>query len=427
MTGDSPTPKPARFRLGFGTAHMLVATFLSAGGAFLYLVIAGRALGPTDFAPITVLWTMQYLVITTVYVPMEQLTVRRLSQQAPEATPWMLYLWVTVACTMGALAFGLATLDRFFAGNAAYLLVLAPLVVGYAGFAIGRGYLAGRRRFKEYAYAISAESLSRLCLAGALVAAGVGALGLSATMAAAPFVIWLWRPLRGWRHAEAGQERERGATVAFGAFVAATAASQTILGAGPLVVGGLGGSAAEVSVLGQTFLLLRAPLAVALNLVSRVMPPLTRLVETVQWVRLRRLSAWMGNGGLATSAAGFGAGYLAGPALVALLMGPEYRPGALLAGLATAGTVLATVAVFAQQILVAMAATGRLAVAWLGGLTAAAAVVVAAGGLSPSLRVGWAFLAGEVLAFTLLVGMVAAVQGRRPPEPYQSPEPAPFL
>jgi O-antigen/teichoic acid export membrane protein len=389
---------------------MLVATFVSAGSAFLYLVIVGRALGPTDFAPITVLWTVQYLVTTTVYAPIEQLTVRRLSRETPEATPWALYLWVTVACTVGAVAFGIVTLDRFFAGNGAFLLVLGPLVVGYAGFAIGRGYLAGQRRFKEYAYAISAESVLRLCLAGALVAAGMGALGLSATMAVAPFVVWLWRPLRGWRHSEAGREPEKGATAALGAFVSATAASQTILAAGPLVVGALGGSAAAVSVLGQTFLLLRAPLAVAFNLTSRVLPPLTRFVETAQWARIRRLGMGMGIGGLAAAAAGFGAGYTVGPGLVAWLMGPEYRPTALLAALAAAGTVLATVAVFAQQILVAMRSTGRLAVAWMCGL-AAAALVVVLGGVNPSLRVGWAFLVGESAAFVLLIGLVATAGG----------------
>ena len=173
MTGPSPTPKPARLRLGAGTPHMLVATFVSAGAAFLYLVIVGRTLGPTDFAPITVLWTVQYLISTVVYGPIEQLTVRRLSRENPEATPWALYLWVTAACTLGALAFGLFTLNRFFVGDTAYLYVLVLLVIGYAGFAMGRGYLAGQRRFEAYAYAISAESLSRLCVAGALVAAGV--------------------------------------------------------------------------------------------------------------------------------------------------------------------------------------------------------------------------------------------------------------
>jgi O-antigen/teichoic acid export membrane protein len=428
MTGDSPTSKTPRLRLGSGTAHMLVATFVSAGAAFLYLVIVGRALGPNDFAPITVLWTVQYLATTVVYLPIEQLTVRRLSQQTPEATPWTLYLWVTTACTIGALAFGIFTLHRFFAGDAAFLPILALLAIGYAGFGVGRGYLAGQRRFKEYAYAVSAESLLRLCLAGALLAAGAGALGLSWAMAAAPFVIWLWRPLRGRRHSEAARRPERGATASLGAFISANAASQTMLAAGPLVVGALGGGAAQVSVIGQTFLLLRAPLAVAGNMISRVMPPLTRFVETAQLSRIRRLGLEMGIGGFAVSAGGFAAGYLAGPGLVSWLMGPEYRPGALLAALAAAGTALATVAIFAQQILVAMGSTGRLAVAWLCGLGAAAAVVVAAGGSSPFLRVGWAFMIGESLAFTLLIGMVvAAVQGRPPPEPYQSPEPAPFL
>ncbi len=417
MTGDSPLPKTGRSRLGSGTAPVLVATLVSAAGAFLYLVIVGRALGPTAFAPITVLWTVQYLVVTTVYAPIELLTVRRLSRDTPEATPWALYLWVTVACTAGSLAFGIFTLDRFFAGDAVLLVVMVLLVIGYAGFAVGRGYLAGRRRFKAFAYAISAESLLRLCLAAGLVAAGAGVRALSATMAAAPLVVWLWHPLRGRRHAEAAHRPEQGAGADLGAFVSATAASQTLLAAGPLVVGALGGGAAEVSVLGQTLLLLRAPLAVAFNLTSRVMPPLTRFVETAQWERIRHLGIRLGIGGLAASSAGFGAGYLAGPALVAWLIGPEYRPGTLLAALAAAGTVLATIAVFAQQVLIAMGLTSRLAIAWLAGLAGAVAVVVAAGGTSPSLRVGWAFLTGEVLAFALLIGMVALAARRAPAIP----------
>lgn len=411
MIADSPAPRQARLRLGSGTAHMLVATFVSAGAAFLYLVVVGRALGPTDFAPITILWTVQYLVTTTVYAPIEQLTIRRLSREKPEGTPWLLYLWVTVGCTAGALTFGIFTLERFFAGNPAFLLILGPLVIGYSGFAIGRGYLAGQRRFKDYAYAVAAEALLRLCLAGALAAAGVGVLGLSATMAVAPLVIWLWRPLRGRRQAEAHRRPEQGATAALGAFVAATAASQTMLAAGPLVVGALGGSPAEVSVLGQTFLLLRAPLALTFNMASRVMPPLARLAEAAQWTRIRLLGMGMGMAGVAVSAAAFGAGYLAGPGLVAWLMGQEYRPSAMLAALAATGTVLATVAVFAQQVLVAMRQTGRLALAWMCGL-AAAALVVGLAGMGPALRVGWAFLIGESLAFVLLIAMVGTARSK---------------
>jgi O-antigen/teichoic acid export membrane protein len=412
-TGELPFRTSPRVSLGSGTVHMLVATLVSAAGAYLFLLMVGRALGPTDFAPITALWTMQYLVTTTVFGPMAQLTVRRLSREKPEATPWALYLWVTTACVLGVLLFSRLTLDRFFGGNAVYLFMLAPLIIGYAGFAIGRGYLAGHLRFKEYAFAIAAESLVRLCLAGALVLAGVGTLGLSATMAAAPLVIWLWHPFRGRQQPEASRAREQGATTALGALVSASAASHTILAAGPLVIGVLGASAAEVSVLGQTLLLLRAPLALASNMISRVMPPLMRLVETSQWGRIGSLNLWMGVGGSVTSAAGFGVGYLTGPRLVELLMGPEYRPGALLAGLAAAATVLAGVALFVQQILIATGSTSRVAVAWFCGLVVAVAAVVVAREASPSLRVGWGFLLGEALAFVLLIAAVGAVAGSR--------------
>ncbi len=52
MTGDSPTPETARLRLGSGTAHMVVATFVSAGAAFLYLVIVGTGRwGPPTSPP----------------------------------------------------------------------------------------------------------------------------------------------------------------------------------------------------------------------------------------------------------------------------------------------------------------------------------------------------------------------------------------
>jgi len=193
--------------------------------------------------------------------------------------------------------------------------------------------------------------------------------------------------------------------------VAATAAAQTIVAAGPLVVAALGAGAAEVSVFFQTFLLLRAPLTVAYNLVSRILPPFTRLVEQGEAATIRRLVVGIGATGAALAAAGFGAGYAAGPALVQLLLGAEYRPGALLAALAASGAVLATMALFAQQMLIAMRATGRLAAAWLAGL-AAAALSVAIGQAAPSLRVGWAFLIGEVLAFTLLVS--AGLARRRP-------------
>jgi len=395
--------RPAlRARLGSGTSYMLVATVLAAAAAYLFQLVVGRVLGPTDFAPLTALWTVQFLVFTTVFLPMEQLTVRRLNLDVPGGAPWRLYLGVVAAATVAATAFAALTLNRLFTGRLAYLPMVAALVLGYGGFALGRGYLAGRRRFKEYALCTLAESVLRLALAGILLALSVGAVGLGWTLVAGSLVVWGWRPLRGERRREAGAPPEAGAAAALAAFVAANAAAQTIVAAGPLVVAGLGASAAEVSVFFQTFLLLRAPLTVGYNLVSRVLPPFTRFVERGEAATIRRLVLGIGAGGVALAAAGFGAGYAVGPALVEVLLGAEYRPGALLAALAASGAALATLSLFAQQMLIARRATTRLAAAWLAGL-GAAALAIGIGRGEPSLRVGWAFLIGEVVAFVLLV------------------------
>jgi hypothetical protein len=77
---------------------------------------------------------------------------------------------------------------------------------------------------------------------------------------------------------------------------------------------------------------------------------------------------------------------------------------------------IATVALFSQQILIAMRSTGKLAVSWMVGLAAAAITVGLAGG-RPSVRVGAGFLVGEVVAFGLIIGTIALAS-----RPSASPE-----
>ncbi len=396
-----------------GTSYMVVGTLVAAIAAYLFQLIAGRVLGPTALAPITVLWTIQFLVFTTVFMPMEQLTIRRLSLEREHAAPWALFGWVIAASIAGSMLFTWVTLDRLFEGQALYLAIVAALVAGYGGFALGRGFLAGRRRFREYGLSTFAESVLRLLLAIGLLAAGVGALGLGWTLVAGSLVVFAFRPFRGERSREAGADRERRTGVTLATFIVANASSQTILAAGPLVVGALGAAAAEVSVFFQTFLLFRAPLTLAYNVISRVLPPFTRLVAGGDLSSIHRWAIRVAAAAAALAAAGWATGYALGPALVELLLGAEFRPTATLAALAAAGVGLATSALFVQQMLIAMRATARLAAAWLLGL-GVAAVVVALGGDSASLRVGWAFFAGEAIAFAALVGAVLSVRSASP-------------
>jgi len=389
---------------------MVVGTLVAAVGAYLFQLVAGRTLGPTDFAPITVLWTIQFLVFTTVFIPMEQLTIRRLNLDTTHSAPRLLFGSVIALSVLGSVAFTAATLDRLFEGEPLYLVIVAVLILGYGGFALGRGFLAGRRRFREYGWSTFAESTLRLVLAVALLAAGAGALGLGWTLVAGSLVVFLWRPFRGERAREAGADRERGTALALATFVTANGASQTIVAAGPLVVGALGAPAAEVSVFFETFLLFRAPLTVAYNLVSRILPPFTRFIEEGAFDRVRRWALRLCGAAAVGAAAGYVLGRWLGPAVVELMLGEEFRPSAALAALAISGIILATVALFLQQILIAMRATGRLAAAWLLGLVAAALAIALSDG-EVSIRVGRAFLLGEVVAFSGLTAAVLA--GRR--------------
>lgn len=387
---------------------MVVGTLIAAVAAYLFQLIAGRTLGPTAFAPIAVLWTIQFLVFTTVFMPMEQLTIRRLNLEIPRAAPWGLFLTLIAASATGAVLFGALTLDRLFEGDPWYLVTLAVLITGYGGFALGRGFLAGRQRYREYGISTFAESMLRLVLAVVLLTAGVGALGLGWTLIAGSLVIWLWSPFRGEREREAGTARETGSAGTLATFITANAAAQTIVAAGPLVVGAVGAPPAEVSVFFETFLLFRAPLTVSYSLIARVLPPLTAMVERGELHTIRRWAVRIAMLGAVAAVAAYGVGLLVGADLVELMLGEEFRPTDQLAAMAASGVALATVALFEQQLLIAMKATRRMAAAWLLALLVTA-LVIWPDGAEPSIRVGRAFLAGEI---TALIALTAAILKR---------------
>lgn len=389
-----------------GTGSMVLGTLLAAVGAYLFQLVAGRALGPESFAPITVLWTIQFIVFTTVFMPLEQLTIRRLNREAATATPWRLFVGAIAASTLVSTLIAVLLVDRFFDGNWTFVMVTIVLIASYGAFALGRGVLAGHRRYHEYGMSTFAESWLRLAVAGALLALGAGTIGLAWSLVVGALVVFLWRPFADIRTDEAGIAPEIGVGVALAGYIAANAAAQSILAAGPLVVAALGAPAADVSVFFETFLLFRAPLTIAYSLVARVLGPFTKLVESGRARDVRTWAFRIGIGGAALAGAGYLAGRAVGPAIVALMLGEEFRPSATLAALAAAGMVLATVSLFLQQLLIARSDTNRLAVAWGIGLAASIVALIVVGG-APVERVATSFLVGEGVAFGLLVLLAA--------------------
>ncbi len=194
------------------------------------------------------------------------------------------------------------------------------------------------------------------------------------------------------------------------ALLVAQAASQTALASGPVIVGMMGGTPAAVSVFFVTFTLFRGPITASYNLTARVLPEFTRMAASGNHAGLKRWAVRLGLGGFGAAALVGLAAAAAGPAIVAFLYGDEFRPSALLAGLAAGGVVAGLLVLFATQILIAEGATQRLAAAWGVGVAAMALAILLAPG-QPSVRVAVGFAVAHLVA---LAGIVAAVAVRPP-------------
>lgn len=388
---------------------MVAGTAVGAVGAYGFHLLGGRALGAVEFAPITMLWTVQVLVLMVALVPVEQLVIRRLEltggrSAGLRASSPSLFAAVAVA-TVTVTGLAWLSRDRFLAGEPIYVVVCGLLVLGYSVFAVGRGYLAGRHRYRAYGLATAAEALLRLALTGCAVLVAPAGVWLAWAMAAAPFAVLLLRPFRAVVGDSDVSLAPLGGLGGFlGPLLYANALSQAVLASGPLVAGALGATPAVVSIVFITFTLFRGPLWVVQSALARVLPPFTALAARGDHDLLRAWSARLALGGVVTAGLAWAGGLWLGPGVVALLFGAQFRPSATLSALAISGTVLAAAVLGATQILVALDRTTRIAVAW----TCAAGVSVAVTLLTPgdpTVRVGLGFVAGEL---TALVGLTRA-------------------
>ncbi len=399
-----------------GTAAMAVGSLVAGAAAYAFQVLGGRALGAAAFAPVGALLSAHYLVFTILLIPVELLTVRRLSLEskgtAPKHSAVRPVSLILAVSTAGMGLFVIATRDRFFEGDGAWLLPAMLVVLGHGVFVLGRGYLAGRRRYTSYGLVSAGAALLRVLLAVAVLLVLPTGPALAWTIALAPLLVLAWRPFTTAGSPAAILRRdERGTGVFLAGFVLAGAISQALIVAGPLLVGLLGGTAVAVSVVFVTLNLGRAPLLVVQNLASRLLAPLSRLVADARVAALRSWAVRLGVAGIVAAPVGYLLGAALGPFLVALLFGEEFRPGGLFAGLVGAGVVLAAGSVFLDQVLVALGETVRLATAWLAGLAAAAITLFMITG-TPATRVAAAMVAGELVA--LVAALVAALASARP-------------
>jgi O-antigen/teichoic acid export membrane protein len=398
---------------------MLGGTVVSIVTVLLFQVVAGRSLGAEAFAPIGVVWTVSFMVYTVFMIPVEQFITRRLALAhgnaealAPNRVLLMSVIGVAIAIGVG---FVLATVDRLFAGITAFVVLALALLVTRALLAIGRGFLAGRRRFTAYGGTLAAEGLVLLIAAAVVAAIHPTTLSFAAAMVLSPLVILLFRPFHTTTVTEPWVADNEAPVAFLGFLILATGASQVVIAGGPVVVGLIGGGAAAVSSIFVTFTLFRGPITSAYNLVARVLPDFTALAARG---RAHVLTVWAHRitwAGYVLAVLGFTAAYLIGPAIIRVLYGAEFEPDAAVAGLAGAGVGAGLAVLFVAQIYVATGATRALAGRWLLALLIAGAAVAFGPG-SAQARVALGFAVGELAALSAL-GWVVGIPHTGTDEP----------
>ena len=392
-----------------GTAYLIAGTVVHSFINYVYQLFGARTLGEVEFAPVASLLALSFLMFAVVLLPIEQLVIRAVTFRGGfDRDPRPTIRIAVLATVVIAALIAFVGRERLFAGQNLFIVLVVASVVTHGFYVVGRGQLAGHRRFAAYGGATAGNAMLRLLVAIGLVAILPSALGFGLALAVGPLIIFAWASsvrLPGEETAHSEESPSRFLT----SFVLAAAASQILLLSGPLVAGAMGAAAAEISIIYVTLTIVRAPLVLGGSLVARVLPPLTNLATLGFDAELNRWVVRFVVGGVVLA---IPTGLLAariGPDIVALLFGDGFRPAPGFVGLAAAGIVIAGAAMFVGQVLVARGDTTRLAIGW-GFALAVAAVALVLSNAEIATRLGFAFLMGELAA----LGSTAALSYRVP-------------
>jgi O-antigen/teichoic acid export membrane protein len=419
-----------------GTAWVIRGAAVAAIGAYGFQALAAHALGEHDYAPIGVLWTVQYLVLSTGLYSVENYVVRTVTMDGAVCRRHRRTIVMYAgALSLGVLAVGMVAARQLFASHDSLALIAAILVVGYAGFVVARGLLAGAESYRAYGVVTATESVARLgvLVAVVMVADGTNAVAWSMPTGAVAAVVVaaICLRLRARRlraapvhvtRADDDLLRAKATTDDRPArFLAHTvvpnAAAQTLLAAGPLAVLALGGTEAAVSTFVVTFALARAPLVVVQGgVLSRILPALSRQAANGDTDALRRAARILRVATLAScTVVALGAAAVGGP-VVGALFGSEFRPAWWLAASAAVTALLTAGVLVLGQLLVAAGRESRLVAPWLCAIAVSAGVIAVAP-VDPSARVALGFVAGACTAFALVHRAVGVVTAHRPGVP----------
>lgn len=282
----------------YGRSAAGLTLALGAGGVLTYVffALASRSLDPTEYGEIVVLWSVVFLLASTLFRPIEQLLARTLAEREQVGagsedalrSAALIQLGIVVALVAGLLVARGPIEENLYGNDPDLYWAMIVALVGFGLAYYVRGFLAGRGQFPLYAALVLGEVLLRLAFAvivaiGLAAGAGVIAVGI----ATAPLAGLLVLPLALRRrpgevdpaHSPVTGNHEL-SLASGGAFAGAVLlmmlSEQVLVSSGALFVRAAEGAAAAGFIF-NVMLIARAPLVLFQAVAASLLPHLTRL------------------------------------------------------------------------------------------------------------------------------------------------------
>ena len=401
-------PASGLLSVGAGLAVFGLATYG-------FLAAAGRGLPAADFSPLSVEWTVLNAAGIGLFVPFEQELSRRTAVARATGTAnaaALRHALRAAAVLLGAVAVVVAVLLRpiaqhLFAGRTSLVVLLVGAMAGMAASYVARGLLSGNGRFGRYGAQLAVDGAFRVAAAVALATAGVRGPGAyAAVLVISPVVAVLLTTPPPRRLLTQGPEAPYvGATAALATLVVASALSQALANAGPVIVQLLAGPG-ESTAAGRftaALVVARVPLFAFAAVQAVLLPGLAAFVGAADGPGLRRrarlVALWTGSlGALGTLVV-----WLLGPWVVHLLFGSGFAAGrGIITAIAASGAAF-MLAQVAAQVLLALGDERLVVLGWAAGVVA----LIAASFWRASIdeRGAAALVVGAVVALAVLGGV----------------------
>jgi len=279
-------------RQGAGAGSVLIGLSFAVSGAltFVFIGISTRALGgEADFAPIALLWNATFLIVQVLWVAATQTLGRHVAEREARGEDWgpvvrSVRRWQT-GLLVGFLVLALAAspfLTTLVFEEAWITFAFVAAVALYAPEYFRRGLFNGHRQPTRMGAQILAEAASRVVVTVVLLAAGLGVAAPAIAIVLAPAVgVLAVRPVRVPPPDKPGEPFSVGKALRFaGPVLICMTCAQALASGGVVLAGLMGGTKAQVGLLGAALIFTRIPQYVMSPVIGALLPHASRALST---------------------------------------------------------------------------------------------------------------------------------------------------